>query len=565
MHRTGIKHILLGVALMGFAMNTEASTIIVDQGGGGAFTTIQAAVDAAVSSDTIQINAGTYNEGVQLPGDKDLVLEAAEGASVTINAPVDHALNIAAGNNHLVVRGDSSTNRLIVRGLQSTAVETQDRDGSLLVENVEFAGVINGFGSHFRTSVPSGSITFKNCLWSHTVGAFNHWTALCLAGPGQYVLNDCIFRNTGQMNALRSWVSAPGSIVARNTIFEGYDPSVGFDMSNEPVCVFSSDMGAASQTYIFENCRFNGYNWVYASNAGNFPNNTAAAKSIRLINPELGIIDERGSDDGSTRMVGVFQTACGEQVSIEGTSATAKCDLRNSSFFNQLLNMTSGGQLTLQDCVLRGGAWTNIAVELPGSSNFPTTVTIERCLFPGAGKFSTFNQSATVGTGGATIRVNNSIVQFKDELFNFSTHGSAIALQLNHTTVQGIAGEPQNAQAIGLESHDTLTAHYSIFDMGQSSLTRFANAGFTGAHDLSYISSGTGFSGTVPGDLIQANPQLLSDGRIGSDASPAIDAGTGSTELIDYNGAARTGAADLGALEYVRITAARSAAWTLLE
>ena len=47
-------------------MPAPAATLIVDAGGGGDHTTIQAAVNAAGAGDTIQINSGTYNESVDV-------------------------------------------------------------------------------------------------------------------------------------------------------------------------------------------------------------------------------------------------------------------------------------------------------------------------------------------------------------------------------------------------------------------------------------------------------------------------------------------------------------------
>ncbi len=64
-----------------------ATTWVVDQGGGGDFTTIGAAVAAALTGDTIVIAAGTYsgagNTNVDLAG-KNLIIRSQSGAAVTI-------------------------------------------------------------------------------------------------------------------------------------------------------------------------------------------------------------------------------------------------------------------------------------------------------------------------------------------------------------------------------------------------------------------------------------------------------------------------------------------------
>ena len=81
--------------LLLIATNANAATLKV--GGSGAYSTIQSAVNAASSGDTIQIAAGTYNEDVDTKG-KDLSLIGAGSAKVTINASGnDSAITVDQG------------------------------------------------------------------------------------------------------------------------------------------------------------------------------------------------------------------------------------------------------------------------------------------------------------------------------------------------------------------------------------------------------------------------------------------------------------------------------------
>ena len=87
-----------------------AGEIIVDSTGGGDFTTIQAAVDAALPGDCISIRAGTYAESVTLNrsgtedapvtiqafGDGEVVLDGFDG---TFEAAI-----LAKGVHHITTR-----------------------------------------------------------------------------------------------------------------------------------------------------------------------------------------------------------------------------------------------------------------------------------------------------------------------------------------------------------------------------------------------------------------------------------------------------------------------------
>jgi hypothetical protein len=78
--RTG----LLALLLAGFVpFSAPADTWIVDPGGSGDFTTIQAALAAAVDGDEILVHPATYFESVDFLG-KDLTLRSTQGPAATI-------------------------------------------------------------------------------------------------------------------------------------------------------------------------------------------------------------------------------------------------------------------------------------------------------------------------------------------------------------------------------------------------------------------------------------------------------------------------------------------------
>jgi predicted outer membrane repeat protein len=77
--------VCLGVllcAVFGPVGAVHATTWVVDQGGGGDFTTIQAAIAAAATGDEIVVQPGTYVENLDCVG-KNLNVRSAQGAAVT--------------------------------------------------------------------------------------------------------------------------------------------------------------------------------------------------------------------------------------------------------------------------------------------------------------------------------------------------------------------------------------------------------------------------------------------------------------------------------------------------
>jgi parallel beta-helix repeat protein len=92
-----IRHLVLIVILLGGAVwkdvtPVHAATLVVDddrlQCPGAAFTSIQAAIDAAAQGDAIEVCAGTYAEQVVLgPGKDHLTLRSAQPLAAEIRAP----------------------------------------------------------------------------------------------------------------------------------------------------------------------------------------------------------------------------------------------------------------------------------------------------------------------------------------------------------------------------------------------------------------------------------------------------------------------------------------------
>jgi len=86
----GALSLLSGLCLV------HAETLYVDDSGGAPYSSIQEAIDAANTSDTIQILAGTYIETIDI--DKPLTLQGMSSTSVSIEGSGNHTVIISSDN-----------------------------------------------------------------------------------------------------------------------------------------------------------------------------------------------------------------------------------------------------------------------------------------------------------------------------------------------------------------------------------------------------------------------------------------------------------------------------------
>ena len=143
----------------------HAATLVVDpSGAGGAHRTIQAAITAASSGDTISIRAGTYDEAVDTAG-KDLILQGAGTASVRIQGAADEALNIDEGET-VTVRGLT---------LRDSGQGAEVRGSTAFFDDVVFSGnrgIVAGAG---LGAFAGAAVTLTDCslVGNAATGSYN--------------------------------------------------------------------------------------------------------------------------------------------------------------------------------------------------------------------------------------------------------------------------------------------------------------------------------------------------------------------------------------------------------
>ena len=178
------------VAVLLVAATARAATYTVDGGGGGDFTTIGAAITTAIDGDTINVNAGTYdevltiNEAISLIGAgagsttltytnsgataEQLIMLGANtgltiGGAVTIDGfTLKHDVGLAGDNNLIKFRADTSSGLITIQnnvfdqnGTDITAIEETYNAGNFLIQDNEFN---SRYGVYLNTA-HDGTIT----------------------------------------------------------------------------------------------------------------------------------------------------------------------------------------------------------------------------------------------------------------------------------------------------------------------------------------------------------------------------------------------------------------------
>jgi hypothetical protein len=171
------KQILL-IAMLFVAITSFATIKIVDQNGGGQYTTIQTAINAALNNDTVLVWPGTYMEAVNL--NKNIVL-------------------MGSGYENTIITGNNAATVSLANGIiEWFLISSLTGDGVLVTGTTGIIRncVIKSCSSHGISSI-TGDASIINCIIVNNgaVGIYTGgndaylWVINCIARNNNYTTN----------------------------------------------------------------------------------------------------------------------------------------------------------------------------------------------------------------------------------------------------------------------------------------------------------------------------------------------------------------------------------------
>ncbi len=197
----GLLRIFLVILLSQWSL--AQSTLVVDANGGATFTTIQAAIGAALPGDTILVHPGTYDEAVTIS--RSLTVRSTMGPSVTHIAP-------SAAGTAVSIVGSATTS--VLEGFSITG------HGEVMSVDSHPGGVLVGFGA----TAEIRRCVVKNCVGSAPVGPSFVFPTVTGGAGGLHVdgsatatIADCVVLNN-QGGAGVPGAGGPGGLLVEGTV-----------------------------------------------------------------------------------------------------------------------------------------------------------------------------------------------------------------------------------------------------------------------------------------------------------------------------------------------------------
>ena len=354
--------ILASVVLAGRA---RAATLCVNPGGtGGCYSSIQAAVDAAVSNDLINVAAGSYSGGFQVGGAKKLTIAGAGASATTITTPntysalvmiVERAkltlsgvkiMNSSGAGIQIPVseKGKLTLSDAVVTGSGYTGIDA-NVGGKVTVENTTLSG--NGFSSAvfggglscdgckavLRNSTLSGNDAVEGAGISVRLGRLQILTSTisgnsgAVAAGGVYVLDGSVkIRNSTIVGNSTPYSDGTGGIYKTNGARVTLSASI---IANNTAPSAHPDCSSADSPEV----RSRDYNLVENA-TGCFGSNGPGDHDVLGMDPVLGPLADNGGPTqthavlgGSPALNAVLSGRGCNNPDQRGVPRTAPCDI----------------------------------------------------------------------------------------------------------------------------------------------------------------------------------------------------------------------------------------------
>ena len=170
---------------MGYRDYSTAKGHIVDASGFGDFTTIQAAINAASSGQTVFIRPGTYNENPTLKAGVDLV------AFVTDSDVPNVIIN---GTCSFTSAGTVGISGVMLQTNGNFALSVTGSAASIVYVNDCYINCINASGIQFTSSSGSSALQMNSCNGNLSTTGISYFS---INGAGSVNVYDADFGNTG--------------------------------------------------------------------------------------------------------------------------------------------------------------------------------------------------------------------------------------------------------------------------------------------------------------------------------------------------------------------------------